>query len=77
LRVLVTSYGGHRDCCEDGCVDQVVQDIPCGRAFLSLPFFTAWQIVGAVIMLLLIYFILLRTKVIGKRSEKKMNRKKK
>jgi len=74
---ITTEYTGGDTICENDCQGKVLQNIPCGRAFLSLPFFTAWQIVGAVIVLFLIYFILLRTKVIGKRSEKKMNRKKK
>jgi len=71
------TYTGDADICENDCQDQVAQKIPCGRSFLSLPFFTAWQIVGAVIVLFLIYVILIKTGLIGKKDSKSKRVKKK
>ncbi|MDP3881751.1 MAG: hypothetical protein Q8Q31_02635 [Nanoarchaeota archaeon] len=60
------------------CEDQSLYNLPCERAFLSLPFFTAWQIAGAAIVLFLIYVVLIKTGIIGKKesNKKKIRRKK-
>jgi hypothetical protein len=74
---VTTDYTGDPVCAGDCTSEGAITSIPCSRAFLSLPFFAAWQIAGAIVVLFFVYLVLIKTGIIGKKNSKKIESRRK
>jgi hypothetical protein len=53
------------------CKSEETKTVPCGRNVAFLPFFGAWQIIGAIVIIGVIYYLLFSRKKKGKKVKGK------